>query len=178
VRRVSVVGNSGSGKSTLSKSVAEALGCPWLELDSVFHQRDWTPLDRDQFTARVCAAAAGDSWVIDGNYSVIQSLVWDRADTVVFLDLPRRIVMRRVIWRTLRRVARRQELWNGNRERWRNVFTWDPAESVISWAWHNHGVKRERYAAAAADPAYAHLRFVFLRSPSQVRLFLAGLGSD
>jgi len=143
VRRVSVVGNSGSGKSTLSKSLAEALGCPWLELDSV-----------------------------------VQSLVWDRADTVVFLDLPRRTVMRRVIWRTLRRVAGRAELWNGNRERWRNVLTWDPAESVISWAWHNHGKKRERYTAAAADPAYAHLRFVRLRSPSQVRRFLAGSGGD
>jgi adenylate kinase family enzyme len=178
VRRVSVVGNSGSGKSTLSKSLAEALGCPWLELDSVFHQPDWTPLDRAEFAARVTAVTDGDSWVIDGNYSAVQSLVWDRADTVVFLDLPRRTVMRRVIWRTLRRVAGRAELWNGNRERWRNVLTWDPAESVISWAWHNHGKKRERYTAAAADPAHAHLRFVRLRSPSQVRRFLAGSGGD
>jgi hypothetical protein len=69
-------------------------------------------------------------------------------------------------------VAGRAELWNGNRERWRNFFTWDPQESVISWAWHKHGRNRERYAAAMADPANGHLEFVRLSSPAAVRRFL------
>jgi hypothetical protein len=110
--------------------------------------------------------------VVDGNYSKVRDLVWARADTVVWLDLPKRTVMRRIVWRTLRRVAGRAELWNGNRERWRNLFTWDPEESVISWAWHKHGQNRERYAAAMADPANSHLRFVRLTSPAAVRRFL------
>jgi hypothetical protein len=80
-------------------------------------------------------------------------------NTVIWLDLPRRSVMRRIIWRTIRRAACRTELWNGNRERWRNLFTWDEQESVISWAWHRHAIYRERYTAAARDPAYSHLRF-------------------
>jgi hypothetical protein len=50
-------------------------------------------------------------------------VIWARADTVIWLDPPRRTVMRRVIWRTIRRVAGRAELWNGNRERWRNLLT-------------------------------------------------------
>ena len=49
-----------------------------------------------------------------------------------------------------------------------------PEDSVISWAWHRHAVYRERYAAAAVDPAYAHLRFVRLRDRGEVRRFLAG----
>ena len=102
----------------------------------------------------------------------MRDIVWARADTVVFLDLPRRTVMRRVVLRTLRRVAGRMELWNGNRERWRNFLTLDPAESVIVWAWRTHGQNRSRYAAAAADPAFAHLRFVRLTSPRAVRRFL------
>jgi hypothetical protein len=100
---------------------------------------------------------------------------------VVWLDLPKRTVMRRIVWRTLRRAAGRVELWNGNRERWRNLFTWDPQESVISWAWHKHGQHRERYAAAMADPANGHLRFVRLTRPRAVRRFLrsaAGSGVD
>lgn len=172
VRRVSVVGTSGSGKSTLARELAAALGAEFLELDSVYHQAGWTPLDVLEFRARVVAAAAGARWVIDGGYSQVRDLVWARADTVIWLDLPRRTVMRRIIWRTLRRVAGRVELWNGNRERWRNLFTWDKDESVIAWAWQTYGSRRERYAGLVADPANAHLRFVRLTSPGAVRRFL------
>jgi adenylate kinase family enzyme len=159
----------------LSRALADSIGCPWLELDSVYHQADWVPLDDDAFVAHVTDVIAGDSWVIDGKYSTVLPLVWERADTVVWLDLPRRTVMRRIVVRTLRRVAGRAELWNGNRERWRNFFTWDPAESVISYAWHSYGRNQARFAAAAADPASAHLDFVRLRTPAQVRAFLRRL---
>jgi adenylate kinase family enzyme len=172
VQRVSVIGTSGSGKSTLARSLAGILDASWLELDSVYHQASWTPLDASEFRARVVAAAAGERWVIDGGYSAVRDLVWARADTVVWLDLPRRTVMRRIIGRTLRRVAGRVELWNGNRERWRNLFTWDKEESVIAWAWQTYGSRRERYAGLLADPAHAHLRVVRLTSPGAVRRFL------
>jgi adenylate kinase family enzyme len=178
VRRVSVVGTSGSGKSTLARELAARLHASWLELDSVYHQAGWTPLDAAEFRARVAAAAAGERWVIDGGYSAVRDLVWARADTVVWLDLPRRTVMRRITWRTLRRVAGRAELWNGNRERWRNVFTWDKDESIIAWAWQTYDSRRERYSAALADPANAHLTFVRLRSPRAVRRFLRAAGAS
>jgi len=110
--------------------------------------------------------------VIDGNYSAVRPLVWERADTVVWLDPPRRTVMRRIIWRTIRRVAGRAELWNGNMERWRNLFTWDEQESVISWAWHRYPVYRQRYAAAARDPRYARLRFDRIATRADARRLL------
>jgi adenylate kinase family enzyme len=174
VRRISVVGTSGAGKSTVGRQLARDLGVPFLELDSIYHQPGWVPLAPPEFRRRVAEAAAGDGWVIDGNYSAVRPLVWERADTVVWLDLPRRTVMRQLIWRSLRRAAFRAELWNGNRERWANLFTWVPEDSVISWSWHHHPVYRERYAAAAEDPAYARLRFVRLRSHAEIRHFLAG----
>jgi adenylate kinase family enzyme len=172
VRRVSVVGTSGSGKSTLARELAAILGVPHLELDGVNHQPDWEPLPEEEFQRIVAAKAAEDGWVIDGNYSTVQPLVWARADTVAWLDLPKGTVMRQIIWRTLRRVAGRQELWNGNRERWRNFFSWDPQQSVISWAWHKHAQDRARYTAAADDPANAHLRFVRLASRREISRFL------
>ncbi len=167
-----MVGNSGAGKSTLAAALAARLGAEFLELDSVNHQADWVPLDTEEFRRRVAAAAAGERWVIDGNYTKVRDLVWTRADTVVWLDLPRRTVMRRVIWRSLRRVAGRTELWNGNREHWRYLFSLDTEESVIAWAWQNHASNRARFEAAMADPGNAHLRFVRLTSPAEVRRFL------
>jgi adenylate kinase family enzyme len=173
VRRVSVVGNSGSGKSTVARKLAAILGVPHLELDGVFHQPGWQPLPPEEFIRVVAARADEDGWVIDGNYSVVRPAVWARADTVVWLDLPRRTVMRQVTWRTVRRALTRQELWNGNREPVRNFFRLDPEESVISWAWHSHTKYRTRYGAAAADSANAGLAFIRLAGRRDAARFLA-----
>ncbi|MGH3276493.1 MAG: topology modulation protein, partial [Streptosporangiaceae bacterium] len=86
MRRISVVGNSGSGKSTMAARLAVALAVPHLELDSVYHQPGWQPLPAGDFQARVTEFAAGEAWVIDGNYDAVQDLIWRRADTVVWLD--------------------------------------------------------------------------------------------
>jgi adenylate kinase family enzyme len=126
VQRVSVIGSAGAGKSTVGRALALAIGGEFLELDSVYHQAGWTPLPSAEYRARVAAAVAGERWVIDGNYSTVQDLVWARADTVVWLDLPRRTVMRRLVWRTFRRVGGRAELWNGNREQWRSMLRQQP----------------------------------------------------
>ena len=95
---------------------------------------------------------------------------------MVWLDLPRRTVMRRIIRRSFRRVASRVELWNGNREHWGNLFTLDKEESVISWAWQTHAANRVKYEAAMADPGNGHLHFVRLTSPAAVRRFLRVAG--
>lgn len=168
VKRVSVVGNSGSGKTTLAAELGRRIAAPHLELDSVFHQPGWEPLPVEEFRARVAEFVAGDRWVVDGNYSSVQDLVWKRADTVVWLDPPRHRVMRQIIGRTLRRALTRAELWNGNREEWSSIFRADPSKSIIVWAWKGHRVVRERYGSAQADPANAHLTFIRLRSANDV----------
>jgi len=173
VRRVSVVGNSGSGKSTIAGELAASLGVPHLELDSVFHQPGWEPLPADEFQRLVTERASEDGWVIDGNYSAVRPIVWARADTVVWLDLPKRTVMRQVAWRTVRRAVTQQELWNGNREPLANFLSWAPEKSIISWAWHSHAEYRTTYGAAAADPANAHLTFIRLTSRRDVARFVA-----
>jgi hypothetical protein len=54
--------------------------------------------------------------VVDGNYSRVRDLTLDRADAVVWIDLPFHQTLWRLIARTLRRWRNREELWNGNRE--------------------------------------------------------------
>jgi adenylate kinase family enzyme len=178
VQRVSVVGNSGSGKSTLAAALATRLGVPHLELDAVFHQPGWTELPIEEFRRRVAEFAATDGWVIDGNYSGVRDIVWARADTVVWLDLPRPVVMRQVIRRTLRRAVRRTELWNGNREPLRNFASViNPDRSIIAWAWTQHAKYRQRYESAMSDPAWGALRFIRLGSERAVAAFLDEVGS-
>jgi len=170
-----VVGNSGSGKTTMAAGLATAMAIPHLELDSIFHQPGWQPLPADEFRAAVSAFAAGQSWVIDGNYSTVQDIVWRRADTVVWLDPPRRRVMRQLVRRTLRRLTNGEPLWNGNREQWTNLLRADPEKSIIAWAWTQDRRYRERYLLAQSDPANAHLTFVRLRTPAEVAAFTGGM---
>ena len=80
-----------------------------------------------------------------------------------------------IIWRSFRRAAARTELWNGNRERWRNFFSLDKEESVIAWAWQTHAATRAKLEAARADQGNSHLEFVRLENPGAVRRFLQDL---
>jgi len=138
-RRISLVGCSGVGKSTLARRVAARCGLPHLELDGLFHQPGWTPLETEEFQGRVDAFMdRHDSWIIDGNYSRVRDRVWQRATLVAWLDLSRARTMRQVISRTWRRARDREELWNGNRERWQDVLSLDPKRSILMWAWTQH----------------------------------------
>jgi adenylate kinase family enzyme len=148
---------------------------PFIELDGIFHQTGWTPLDDDTFRARVREATATPSWVVDGNYSAVRELLWDRADTVVWFDLPYAVVMGRTIRRTVRRTVTRQELWNGNTEPWSNLFSWKPEKSIIAWSATRHKVYRQRYGDAEHDPRWAGLEFVHLRSQREADAFLSSV---
>ena len=171
MQRIAVVGPSASGKSTLARLLSIRLGVPWLELDSVFHQPDWTQLPDEEMRRRVGAFVAGDAWVVDGNYSQVRDLVLGRADTVVWLRPTRSRVLRQVLARTSGRLLRRQELWNGNRERLRNVLSRDPERSIVAWAWQTHGTYDERYSPLKAAAPEGQ-RWAELHDRRQVEEFL------
>lgn len=180
MRRVSVVGNSGSGKTQLASSLATLLGVPHVELDAIHHRANWQPIDPTAFVDEVAAIASSDAWVIDGNYRTVVSdgTVWQRADTVVWLDLPSRVVMRGLVARTVRRIIRREVLWNGNREPLRNLYAWDPQKSVIRWAWTQHAAYQHRYGSAMSSAECAHLHFVRLRNREDAARWLETLRSQ
>jgi adenylate kinase family enzyme len=167
--RFSVIGTSGSGKTTLARALAARLQIPFIELDSIFHQPNWVALPEDAFRARVSALLEGERWVIDGNYAVVRELVWARATTIVWLDLPRWQIMAQVIWRSVSRAATGAELWNGNRERWSALLT---ADHPIRWAWRTYHDRRQRYEALL-DP-----RWVRLRSRDEARRWLDSVARE
>jgi adenylate kinase family enzyme len=176
MQRISVVGNTGSGKTTVARAIAVELGLPHLELDGVFHQPDWQPLATEEFRRIVSEFTAGDGWVVDGDYSTVTDIVWSRADTVVWLDPPRLRLMRRLVPRTLRRMATGTELWNGNRERWRYLFRRE--ESILLYAWTNHHKMRAAYESAQLGPENAHLTFERLQTPGETAALLRRLASS
>ena len=177
VERIAVVGSPGSGKSTVARAVSVALGIPHLELDSVFHLPGWAELPADEFRDVVRAFTDGDAWVVDGNYTSqgITDLVWPRADTVVWLDLPRSQTMRRVGARTIRRIFRGEKLWNDNQERWRNLVDPRPEENILLWTWTRYNKVKQQYAQRFDDPQWSGLNRVHLMSEDAIDEFVASV---
>jgi adenylate kinase family enzyme len=172
VQRVSIAGISGSGKSTLGRALAQRLGVPYIELDGLNHEPDWTEASPEVLRERVEAAiaAAPEGWVADGNYeSKLGDLVFSRVDTLVWLDLPLALCLLRIARRTTSRLIHRTELWNGNRETIRNAIL--IRDNLFSWAIKSH--RRKRRELPGIESRYPELRLVRLRSPRQVADFLA-----
>jgi adenylate kinase family enzyme len=167
--RASVIGCSGAGKTTFAKRLAARLACPYVELDSIYHQPNWTPLADVVFRERVEAALSGDAWVCDGNYEVVHSVVRARATDIVWLDPPKAVVMAQVVWRSVTRAAIRAELWNGNRE---SAAKWLDPGHPMRWAWSTFESRRADYEGRMTRPEYAHLRFHRLRTRRAMRAFV------
>jgi adenylate kinase family enzyme len=179
VQRVSVVGSSGSGKSTVARRLASILGAPYVELDALHWGPDWSAATADELRERVRQATAADSWIVDGNYqSKIGTLVWERADTVVWVNPSKRTVMWRCISRTVRRLVTREKLWSGNRENWRGLLFWRGEDSIMWWAWTSYARVQERYESAMLDPTNKRLTFHRLRTHSEVDCFLEALAAN
>ena len=168
--RIAVVGGSGSGKTSVALRLAELNGLPYVELDALHGGPHWSACPGDEFRARVGDAISGDSWVVDGNYTgKLGDLVLERADLVVWLDLPLRVTLPRLWSRTRRRMRERTELWGGNRETWRDVLF--SRDSLFVYALRTHRAKRKRY-----EQRLARYEMVRLRSASETESWLAGFG--
>ena len=173
--RIAVVGTSGSGKTTLARRLAGRLGVPHVELDALHWGPGWTPADTDVFAERTAQALSGPFWVTDGNYSKVRHVVWSRAETLVWLDYSLRVILARGVWRTVRRVVTREELWNQNREEFAASFL--SRDSIILWILKTYRRRRREYPVLFAKPEYAHLRVVHLRSPREAEHWLQSLPS-
>jgi adenylate kinase family enzyme len=170
VRRVAILSTaSGNGKTTVGRNLAERLGVPFHELDALHHGPNWTEATPEQLRAKVEPIVASEAWVIDGAYrEKLGDLVLEGADVVVWLDLPLRIWLPRLLRRTARRIVTREELWNGNREELR--YALDPRYSVVVYAVRGYRKRRRRYASELA-----RFPLVRLRTTAEVDRFLRDL---
>ena len=169
VRRILVAGTSGSGKTTLAARLSLALDIPHIEIDALFHGPGWEP--REAFLAEVAAFTGQPSWVTEWQYAAVRDLLADRAELLVWLDLPRSVVMSRVVSRTVRRAVRRETLWNGNREPGLHTMLRDP-DHIVRWAWRTHGETPAEVAAVARRRP--DLPMVRLRTSREVVSWLDG----
>ena len=169
-RRVLVAGVAGSGKTTLAARIARITGGAHTEIDGLYHGAGWMP--RPQFLADVETFTALDSWTTEWQYTAARPMLAERADLLVWLDVPfATVALPRVIRRTLHRRVFRQQLWNGNVEPPLRTIVTDP-EHIVRWAVSTRGKYAGQVPAVELDRP--ELVIVRLHSPRDVERWLAG----
>jgi adenylate kinase family enzyme len=170
---MAVVGPTGSGKTWVSAQLASALRLRHVEIDALFHGPNWQSASIDELRARVAEATEGDGWVSDGTYhQMIGELVFERAETVAWLDLPVRLVIWRLLRRTYLRKKHRTVLWHGNRE-----GPWRESVRFLLWPAFKRAFENRR-KLPSLFARHPHLRVHRLRSDASVRSFIGALASD
>jgi adenylate kinase family enzyme len=169
-RRIVVVGVSGNGKTTISRRLGAKLGLRVTELDALCHQPGWTEASDEDFRRDVEEAmSSSDGWVLDGLYQrKIGDLILREADTLVWLDQPLPLVLRRLVTRAVKDIVTRRDLFNGNRQTWR--FAFFVRDSLVGFAIKQYF--RHRRSWPEAFEGHPNLQVVRLRSPREVEAWL------
>jgi adenylate kinase family enzyme len=168
MQRIAIVGPAGAGKSTLARHLGEALDLPIIHLDALFWQPGWRAPLPEAWHARVGELVRGERWILDGTYSDTLDLRLAAADTVIFLDVPRRTCLRRVLLRTLRSYGRRADVAPGCPDR----LSW----SFLTWVW-----TFPRHERPALDQRLERVpgqtRVILLGNTKEIRVFLEAVRS-
>lgn len=169
--RYIVIGTSGAGKSTLAAALAQARGCTYIELDTLYWGPHWQPAPTVAFHAAVAQATTDAHWVADGNYSAVRDVLWGRGTHIVWLNYGRRTVWPRVLLRTMHRALWRTPLFHGNRESLRSAFF--SRDSIVLWSLRTFSKNRQKYTRLRHDPQYRHLQWTEFTHPAQAAAWLA-----
>jgi adenylate kinase family enzyme len=170
-KRIAVIGTSGSGKTTFARTLAGKIGGEHIELDSLFHGPNWQARPKEVFISSAQERMQCERWVVDGNYGN-KAQQFDNAGLIIWLDFPFRIILTRVLIRTVRRLIRREELWNSNRETLRMALS---RESIILWVFQTYAKRRREFFALQHSGAYPNAQWMRFRYPKEARQFLSGI---
>jgi adenylate kinase family enzyme len=170
MERVAIIGCSGGGKSTLARALGERLGLPVIHLDVLFWKPGWVESDPVEFRAAVDAAVAADRWVSDGNFTRASPVRFARADTVIWMELPRLLCLWRAIRRSLLALGRnRPDLAPGCPEKFDLTFY----AYILNWDRLSRPRVEEALAAFAPTA-----RLIRIKSDQQARSVLAQLSQE
>ncbi|MFE9045235.1 adenylate kinase [Streptomyces sp. NPDC007818] len=170
MKRVASFGPPASGKTTMSRRLAAHMEVAHTDLDEILFA-EARPLPLDEFRAAADRITRDDAWVVEGNFSKLADVVWHRAEVLVWLDLPLRLVVWRITIRNLRRLSGLDRSAQARRLTWERAFF--GRRSLLRTAVRKYRHNRPRYARQVAETAALGVRVVRLRSGREADAWLA-----
>lgn len=89
IKKIAIIGNAGSGKSTLAQKLQQTTNLPVYHLDKYFWKPNWTPSDLDEYKIVHDNLCNKELWIIDGMNLRFLAYRIEKADVIIFLDIPR-----------------------------------------------------------------------------------------
>lgn len=174
MKKIMVVGvSAGVGKSTFARTLGEKLDLPVHHLDSFHWKPGWVEADKNEFREVIEKLVKEDAWIIEGNYSSTIDLRLAEADTLIYLELPLRICLYRVLKRWLTNIGRtRPDMGEGCPER----MEWEFLKFIITTYTRRKTEMRQRLAKFQEMDRFNQP--VLLAGQGQIAGFLAGLPED
>lgn len=107
MKRIIVLGvSAGVGKSTFARKLGEQLHFDVCHLDRLYWKPNWVEAPSEEFKTRQREVALTDRWIIEGNYASTLDQRLDRADTIIYLELPLRVCLYRVFKRWITHIGK------------------------------------------------------------------------
>lgn len=119
MNRIMVIGvAAGVGKSTFARKLGEALDISVCHLDRLYWKPGWVEASLDEFAFTQKEVVKQDQWIIDGNYSNTFDIRTEKADTIIYLELPLYVCLYRVLKRYITNLGRtRSDIGEGCKEK-------------------------------------------------------------
>lgn len=170
MKRVMIVGGAGSGKSTLARILGPRLGLPVFHMDQIHWQENWVERPQADKIPMAKAVEDQDAWVFEGGMSVTYGSRMQRADMIIWLDLPVGLRLWRVTKRLFRYLGKaRPDLPKGCVERLH------PATLEFYWfIWTSRNSSRDKIAELVTGAPEGQ-KVVHLRSRHAVKAWLDSL---
>lgn len=171
MKRIAIIGSPGAGKSTFARQLGDITGIEVFHLDRLFWKPGWVETPRQAWEELQRRLVERPIWIIDGNYGATMDIRIQAADTVIFLDFPRRVCL----WRVAKRIFRfrgrtRPDMGEGCPDKIDMEF--------LRYIWRFRKREQDRIERRLDEAKETGKQVIWLKTRSEVREYLASLESN
>lgn len=157
-KKIMIFGRPGSGKSTFSYKLSIDSKLHLYHLDKYFFTSNWVERDYEEFLILQQDIINANNWIIDGNSLRSLEMRWQKADIVLYFNMPKLLCLFRLIKRRFlpnKHIDDRAEECN-------EVLRW----KLITYMWNFE--QRVSKQIETLQEKYPNARFIEIRNSKDI----------